>query len=122
MSRPASCSLQHLYITTRIRCGEAIVDLLAGPGADGGVRCHPRRRKAGPFKKQTLHLIPSFALVLFCWKNRLPLLSISDAVAVVTPIGLFFGRIANFNHHPQHASVERHPAVPKLQDLRGFDR
>lgn len=36
------------------------------------------------------------ALVLFCWKKGLPLLSVTDIVAAVAPIGLFFGRIANF--------------------------
>lgn len=36
------------------------------------------------------------AMVLFAWKNKIPLLALSDRVAVVAPIGLFFGRIANF--------------------------
>ena len=35
-------------------------------------------------------------VVLFGWKNKLPILSIGDAVAVVTPLGLLFGRLANF--------------------------
>lgn len=32
----------------------------------------------------------------FCWRNRYPALSVGDAFALVAPIGLFFGRIANF--------------------------
>ncbi len=36
------------------------------------------------------------ALVLFCRQQRIPLLGFADRIAVVTPIGLGFGRIANF--------------------------
>ena len=36
------------------------------------------------------------ALVIYCWKNNIPLLGFADRIAVVTPIGLGFGRIANF--------------------------
>jgi phosphatidylglycerol:prolipoprotein diacylglycerol transferase len=36
------------------------------------------------------------ALVLFCRINRIPLLGFADRMAVVTPIGLGLGRIANF--------------------------
>jgi phosphatidylglycerol:prolipoprotein diacylglycerol transferase len=36
------------------------------------------------------------AVVVFCWKNRLPLVSVGDSVAAAVPIGLFFGRLANF--------------------------
>ena len=36
------------------------------------------------------------AMVLFAWKHKIPFFALSDRVAVVTPIGLFFGRIANF--------------------------
>jgi phosphatidylglycerol:prolipoprotein diacylglycerol transferase len=32
----------------------------------------------------------------FCRKNKLQLLPVADMIAVVAPIGLFFGRIANF--------------------------
>ncbi len=35
-------------------------------------------------------------VALFGWKHKLPILSIGDAVAVVAPLGLFFGRLANF--------------------------
>jgi len=36
------------------------------------------------------------ALVLFCRNRKLDLLKVGDLVAATTPIGLFFGRIANF--------------------------
>ena len=36
------------------------------------------------------------ALVLFCRQQHIPLLGFADRIAVVTPIGLGFGRIANF--------------------------
>lgn len=36
------------------------------------------------------------ALALFCWHRHRPLLRVADAVACATPIGLFFGRLANF--------------------------
>ncbi|MBC8129088.1 MAG: prolipoprotein diacylglyceryl transferase [Rhizobiaceae bacterium] len=36
------------------------------------------------------------AVALFTWKNRLPLWSLIDVVAVSVPFGLLFGRLANF--------------------------
>jgi len=36
------------------------------------------------------------ATVLFCWKRKLPLFIFADMLACSAPIGLFFGRIANF--------------------------
>ena len=36
------------------------------------------------------------ALVLYCRRHRIPLLGFADRIAVVTPIGLGLGRIANF--------------------------
>jgi len=36
------------------------------------------------------------AMILFARYNRIPFFDIADRIAVVTPIGLFFGRIANF--------------------------
>lgn len=33
---------------------------------------------------------------LFCFLRKAPLLSVGDAVAIAAPIGIFFGRIANF--------------------------
>ena len=36
------------------------------------------------------------AAALFCWRNRIRLLSAADALALGTPIGLLLGRLANF--------------------------
>ena len=36
------------------------------------------------------------AVVLFCWKRNLSILSLGDITTAVGPIGLFLGRIANF--------------------------
>lgn len=36
------------------------------------------------------------ALVGYCLKNGVPVLQAADAVAIATPVGLFFGRLANF--------------------------
>jgi len=36
------------------------------------------------------------AMCLYCWKANVPLLRFADIFATVTPIGLFFGRLANF--------------------------
>jgi phosphatidylglycerol:prolipoprotein diacylglycerol transferase len=36
------------------------------------------------------------AVMLFAWKNKLPILSLGDITCAVGPIGLFLGRIANF--------------------------
>jgi phosphatidylglycerol---prolipoprotein diacylglyceryl transferase len=36
------------------------------------------------------------ALALFSWRRKLPLLTLFDLCAVVVPIGLFLGRVANF--------------------------
>jgi phosphatidylglycerol:prolipoprotein diacylglycerol transferase len=36
------------------------------------------------------------AIVLFCRSRKLSLITIADLIAAATPIGLFFGRIANF--------------------------
>ena len=38
----------------------------------------------------------TLAICWFAWKNRIRLLSLGDLVAPVVPIGLFFGRVANF--------------------------
>ena len=37
-----------------------------------------------------------FAVILFCWKRSLPILSLGDITTAVGPIGLLLGRIANF--------------------------
>lgn len=36
------------------------------------------------------------AIVLFCRRKGLPIFALGDPIALVAPIGLFFGRIANF--------------------------
>jgi phosphatidylglycerol---prolipoprotein diacylglyceryl transferase len=36
------------------------------------------------------------AVMLFCWKRNLPILSLGDITTAVGPIGLFLGRCANF--------------------------
>src|ERR1700750_650332 len=36
------------------------------------------------------------AVMLFCWKNNLPILSLGDITTAVGPIGLLLGRLANF--------------------------
>jgi phosphatidylglycerol:prolipoprotein diacylglycerol transferase len=36
------------------------------------------------------------AMILFAWKHKIPFFALADRIAVATPIGLFFGRIANF--------------------------
>jgi phosphatidylglycerol:prolipoprotein diacylglycerol transferase len=36
------------------------------------------------------------ALLIWTWRKRAPVWNIADCLALVTPIGLFFGRIANF--------------------------
>jgi phosphatidylglycerol:prolipoprotein diacylglycerol transferase len=36
------------------------------------------------------------AIILFCLRHRIPVLGFADRIAIVAPIGLGFGRIANF--------------------------
>jgi phosphatidylglycerol:prolipoprotein diacylglycerol transferase len=36
------------------------------------------------------------AIALFAWRRHIPVLSLGDVTAAVTPIGLFLGRLANF--------------------------
>jgi len=36
------------------------------------------------------------AILLFAWRNKVDPFMLADLVAIVTPIGLFFGRLANF--------------------------
>ena len=36
------------------------------------------------------------AILLFAWRHRLPVLSVSDTLAAVAPLGSFLGRLANF--------------------------
>lgn len=65
------------------------------------------------------------ALLVYAWKKKIPLLNLSDIVCAVVPIGLFFGRIANFINgelygrpteqswgivFPNGGAVARHPS------------
>ncbi len=36
------------------------------------------------------------AVILYAWRRKLPILALGDIVAAAAPIGLFFGRLANF--------------------------
>ncbi|HBK04741.1 MAG TPA: prolipoprotein diacylglyceryl transferase [Acetobacteraceae bacterium] len=36
------------------------------------------------------------AVSIFCWRNAIPLLGFADRIAIVAPIGLGLGRVANF--------------------------
>ena len=38
----------------------------------------------------------AIAVSIFCWRNAIPLLGFADRVAIVAPIGLGLGRVANF--------------------------
>lgn len=65
------------------------------------------------------------AMILFGWRRRVPVLALLDVTAAATPIGLFFGRIANFVNgelygrpadvpwamvFPQGGPLPRHPS------------
>lgn len=50
------------------------------------------------------------ALILFCRKNKLPLLPVGDLLCCVVPLGLLFGRIANFIN----GELYGRPADPNL--------
>ena len=50
------------------------------------------------------------AVMLFCRKNNLPILSLGDITTAVGPIGLFLGRIANFIN----SELWGRPADPSL--------
>jgi phosphatidylglycerol:prolipoprotein diacylglycerol transferase len=50
------------------------------------------------------------AVILFCWKHELPILSLGDVATAVGPIGLFLGRIANFIN----SELWGRPADPSL--------
>ena len=75
------------------------------------------------------------ALAWFARKERVPVLSASDTIAVAVPIGLFFGRVANFVNgelygrvsdapwavrFPAGGSVPRHPSQLYEAALEGL--
>lgn len=45
------------------------------------------------------------AMWLFCYKNKIDFLKLSDLLAISSPIGLFFGRISNFINMELHGRV-----------------
>ncbi len=49
------------------------------------------------------------AMVLFARKHKLPLLNFADLIAAAVPIGLFFGRIANFINAELYGRVSDMP-------------
>jgi phosphatidylglycerol:prolipoprotein diacylglycerol transferase len=60
------------------------------------------------------------AMWLFCRRRKLNLLAVADLVAVVAPIGLFFGRIANFINDELWGRVANVPwamVFPRAGDL-----
>ena len=75
------------------------------------------------------------AIILFCRQRKLSYWAVGDAVACATPIGLFFGRIANFFNgelfgrvsdvpwamvFPHGGSMPRHPSQLYEAGLEGF--
>ncbi len=73
--------------------------------------------------------------IAFCWKHKIPLLGFADILACAAPIGLFFGRIANFINgelfgritdvpwgviFPYGGNVPRHPSQLYEALLEGF--
>jgi len=68
----------------------------------------------------------TIALWLFCRRRKLDLFRIADLTAVVTPIGLFFGRIANFVNGELPGKVSDVPwavqfCSPHLRELYGSE-
>jgi phosphatidylglycerol:prolipoprotein diacylglycerol transferase len=60
----------------------------------------------------------TIAIVVFCWKNSIPILGFADRMGVVTPLGLFFGRLANFIN----GELWGRPAPPDLPWAMIFPR
>src|SRR5882757_5622016 len=75
------------------------------------------------------------AVILFCRKNNLPILSLGDVTCAVAPIGLFLGRLANFINSelwgrttdlpwavlfPNGGSLPRHPSQLYEATLEGL--
>jgi phosphatidylglycerol:prolipoprotein diacylglycerol transferase len=49
------------------------------------------------------------SIYLFCRKNNIQFFYLSDLVSIVAPIGLFFGRIANFINNELYGKVTNFP-------------
>ncbi len=79
----------------------------------------------------------ALAIVLFCRRERIPVLAFGDRIAVAAPIGLFLGRIANFINgelwgrpapdwlpwamiFPNAGPVPRHPSQLYQASLEGI--
>ncbi len=64
------------------------------------------------------------AIWLFCRRRKLDLFPVADLMAVVTPIGLFFGRIANFVNGELPGKISNVPwavqfCSPHMHDIYG---
>jgi len=62
------------------------------------------------------------AIVAYTWKEKISLLALSDILATVAPIGLFFGRIANFINGELFGRVTDVPWAFKFPYGGGFAR
>jgi phosphatidylglycerol:prolipoprotein diacylglycerol transferase len=75
------------------------------------------------------------AVIVFCRKRKLEILAVADAVSCAAPIGIFFGRIANFINgelfgrvsdvpwamiFPHGGTLARHPSQLYEAGLEGF--
>ncbi|HET7317460.1 MAG TPA: prolipoprotein diacylglyceryl transferase [Sphingomicrobium sp.] len=58
-------------------------------------------------------------ILYLCWKQNLPPLRIHDYVACVAPIGLFFGRIANFVNHELWGAPTNVPWAVRFPEIIG---
>jgi len=53
-------------------------------------------------------------LIFFCWRRKLPFLNAADCLALVTPIGLCLGRLANFINQELVGRVSAMPWAMKF--------
>ena len=58
-------------------------------------------------------------ILYLAWKQKLPALRIHDYVACVAPIGLFFGRLANFVNHELWGAPTNVPWAVRFPELIG---
>ncbi len=69
----------------------------------------------------------TIAIILFCRRNKIPLLGFADRIAIVTPIGLGLGRCANFINgelwgRPAPASLPWAMTFPRAPDFGTIPR
>lgn len=60
------------------------------------------------------------AIIGYAWRNKIPALAIGDIIATVAPVGLFFGRIANFVNGELYGRITTVPwgiVFPRVPDL-----